>query len=361
MRVRVGVLLLSAQFPGQSHTQVLERTVASAVAAEAAGFDDVWVAEHHFMSYGVCPSALTLAGYLLAATTRVSVGTAICVLPTQHPVAVAEQALLLDQLSGGRLVLGVGRGGPWIDLRVFGGADDGAADPRVGFPEALDHVLAAFAGRPVRGSGPGYRFPEVQVVPGPRGGKPPAVLVAATSAESVETAARRRLPVLLGMHADDGEKARMVADHRRLAGTAVGGHVSTHLAYVADTDGEAEAAMRARLPLWLGPGLAGYRRADGAAHPTRDPDEYAALLCRLHPVGSPETCRRRLVRTAAAAGVEHAILMVEGHGDPGRTLENIRRLGAEVLPALRVPPGSGGRDHRARDDTAPSSGSSGPP
>jgi alkanesulfonate monooxygenase SsuD/methylene tetrahydromethanopterin reductase-like flavin-dependent oxidoreductase (luciferase family) len=342
--VRIGILLLSAQFPGQSHAQVLERTVASAVAAEAAGFDDVWVAEHHFMSYGVCPSALTLAGYLLAATTRVTVGTAVCVLPTQHPVAVAEQALLLDQLSGGRLVLGVGRGGPWIDLRVFG--DDGAADPRAGFPEALDHVLAAVSGRPVRGSGPGYRFPEVQVVPGPRAGKPPAVLVAATSTESVEMAARRRLPVLLGMHADDGEKARMVADHRRLAGTAVGGHVSAHLAYVADTDRDAEAAMRGRLPLWLGPGLAGYRRADGAAHPTRDPDEYAALLCRLHPVGSPETCRRRLLCTAATTGVEHAILVVEGHGDPARTLENIRRLGAEVLPALRAPTPAAGRGGR---------------
>lgn len=49
---RAGVLLLSAQFPGQSHGQVLDAVVGAAVAAERAGFDDVWFAEHHFMSYG---------------------------------------------------------------------------------------------------------------------------------------------------------------------------------------------------------------------------------------------------------------------------------------------------------------------
>ena len=99
--MRFGVFLLAAQFPGQDHTVVLESTVAAAVAAEEAGFDDVWVAEHHFMSYGVCPSAITLAGYLLGATRRVAVGTAVSVLSTQHPVALAEQAALMPPAPGG--------------------------------------------------------------------------------------------------------------------------------------------------------------------------------------------------------------------------------------------------------------------
>ncbi|HEY0538432.1 MAG TPA: LLM class flavin-dependent oxidoreductase, partial [Actinoallomurus sp.] len=60
--MRIGVFLLAARFPGQSHGEVLSATVNAAVAAERAGFDDVWFAEHHFMSYGVCPSAVTLAG-----------------------------------------------------------------------------------------------------------------------------------------------------------------------------------------------------------------------------------------------------------------------------------------------------------
>jgi alkanesulfonate monooxygenase SsuD/methylene tetrahydromethanopterin reductase-like flavin-dependent oxidoreductase (luciferase family) len=120
--MRVGVLLLAARFPGQPDGEVLAAAVDAAVAAERAGFDDVWVAEHHFMSYGVCPSAVTLAAYVLGRTERVAVGTAVSVLSVQHPVALAEQAALLDQVSGGRFWLGVGRGGPWVDLEVFGTA-----------------------------------------------------------------------------------------------------------------------------------------------------------------------------------------------------------------------------------------------
>jgi hypothetical protein len=74
--MRLGVFLLAARFPGQSDDQVLAATVRAAVAAEQAGFDDVWLAEHHFMSYGICPSAVTLAGYILGRTQRVAVGTA---------------------------------------------------------------------------------------------------------------------------------------------------------------------------------------------------------------------------------------------------------------------------------------------
>jgi hypothetical protein len=100
--MQVGVFLLAARFPGQSDDEVLAATVQAAAAAERAGFDDVWLAEHHFMSYGVCPSAVTLAAYVLGATRRVDVGTAVSVLSAWHPVALAEQTALLDQVSAGR-------------------------------------------------------------------------------------------------------------------------------------------------------------------------------------------------------------------------------------------------------------------
>jgi alkanesulfonate monooxygenase SsuD/methylene tetrahydromethanopterin reductase-like flavin-dependent oxidoreductase (luciferase family) len=339
--MRIGVLLLSPQFPGQTHSDVLDATVAAAVAAEEAGFDDVWVAEHHFISYGVCPSALTMAGYLLGATRRVVVGTAVTVLTTQHPVAVAEQVLLLDQVSRGRFRLGVGRGGPWIDLAVFGPAPHGH---HADFPEALDVLLAALTGAPVLGSGPAYGFPEIEVVPSPRTSPRPGVVVAATSGPTVDLAAHRGLPLLLGMHADDAEKAAMIARHRAsLGGKATGDdalgndvrHVGAGIAYVADSDDEALAVVRERLPAWLGPGLAGYRRADGTPHRTRDPHAYTDHLCELHPVGSVERCRALMIETAARTGIRHTVLMVEAAGDPARTRENIYRLGTEVLPAVR--------------------------
>ena len=80
---------------------------------------------------------------------------------------------------------------------------------------------------------------------------------------------------------------------------------------------------------------AGYVPVDGRPRRPRDPEEYAALLCRIHPVGTADDCVATLEATAERAGIDHFVLMVDGTGDPALTRENIRRLGAEVLPRLR--------------------------
>ena len=129
--MRFGAFLLAPRYPKQDVGTPLDASLAAAVAAEDAGFDDVWIAEHHFMSYGVCPSAVTMAGFLLGATRRITVGTAVSVLSTQHPVALAEQAALLDRLSGGRFVLGVGRGARgWSWMSSAPGSSGGSAATR---------------------------------------------------------------------------------------------------------------------------------------------------------------------------------------------------------------------------------------
>ncbi|MBW0118482.1 LLM class flavin-dependent oxidoreductase [Pseudonocardia abyssalis] len=343
--MRIGAFLLAAGFPGRTHADVLDSCVATAVAAEEAGFDDVWVAEHHFMSYGLVPSAITMAGYLLGATSRIAVGTAVSVLSTTHPVALAEQALLLDQVSRGRFRLGVGRGGPWVDLEVFGTGTDRVGD---GFAESLDLLLRALRGGPVAAAGERFAFREVDVVPAPHTAPHPPVVLAVTSPQGRALAAAHGLPMLLGMHADDVEKAAFVRGYPAAvpdgrvpgaAGTGCGigarGHVSVAVAHVEDTTAGAQAVLREALPRWLGPGLAGHRRVDDAPHRPRDPVAYTDLLCRLHAVGTPDDAVARLAGSAARTGIDHVLLMVEGSGDRGRVLENVRRLGAEVLPRLR--------------------------
>jgi SAM-dependent methyltransferase len=86
---------------------------------------------------------------------------------------------------------------------------------------------------------------------------------------------------------------------------------------------------------WLGPGLAGYRPVEGRPRPARDPHAYAELLCRIHPVGTVGDCAESMAATVETTGVRHLLRMAEGGGDPARTVENITRLGAEVLPVLR--------------------------
>ncbi|MFD7448556.1 LLM class flavin-dependent oxidoreductase [Kitasatospora sp. NPDC059827] len=381
--VRVGAFLLSAQFPGQSHGEVLERTVRATVEAERAGLDSVWLAEHHFVPYGVCPDAATLAALLLGRTRRIGIGTAVSVLSTSHPVALGEQAALLHLTSGGRFTLGVGRGGPWIDLDVFGSGVDAFEN---GFPERLDLLLRWLRGSRVGADGPQFSFPEVAVVPratepvrrpglgswlgldeptGPvrfprqrqdadglaeerdRTGRPvagPPVVVACTSPGGVRLAAERGLPMLLGMHSGDEDKVRMLELYRTAWLAAGRGeeqlrrvtrqHVAAGVAQVDDRTSAARATLLNAMPGWFEYGLGAHRTVDGRERKMRDPHQYTELLCDLHAVGTPKQCADRLLATAERTGIRRFALLAEGSGDREATLHNIARLGSEVLPQL---------------------------
>ncbi|PYC81574.1 LLM class flavin-dependent oxidoreductase [Streptomyces tateyamensis] len=383
--MRVGAFLLSAQFPGQTHAQALERTVAATVAAEQAGLDAVWLAEHHFVPYGVCPNAATLAALLLGRTRRIQLGTAVSVLSTTHPVALGEQAALLHLTSGGRFTLGVGRGGPWIDLAVFG---SGLAAYEEGFAERLDLLLRWLRGSRVGADGPQFSFPEVEVVPRamePFGtelanwlGLPtapalrfprqrtedgrgtartaparavepvtpagPPMVVACTSPGSVRLAAERGLPMLLGMHSGDEDKQAMLAAYRGAWRAAGRGeeqlarvereHVAAGVAQVADRNLTARQVLLDAMPAWFEYGLGAHRTVDGRERRMRDPHAYTRLLCDLHAVGTARQCADRLLATAERTGIRRFALLAEGSGDQEATLHNIERLGAEVLPQL---------------------------
>ncbi|PZG87801.1 LLM class flavin-dependent oxidoreductase [Streptomyces sp. NTH33] len=344
--MRVGSFVLAAQFPGQGQGEALHRAVRSAEVAEEAGLDAVWLAEHHFVPYGTCPSAITLAALLLGRTRRLEVGTAVSVLPTAHPVALGEQAALLHVTSGGRFSLGVGRGGPWVDLEVFGA---GLEAYEKGFPESLDLLLRWLREPSVSASGERFTFREVPVVPRPSEaltetlGEGPEVVVACTSPASVRLAAERGLPILLGMHVGDEEKAEMVALWRRCAraagrpGEEVRGaaHVSAGVCQIADRRTDAVETLLKAMPGWLKQGLAAHVTVDDRARRMRDPLEYTELLCGLHPVGTPRLCADRLAATSERTGISRFALLVEGSGDLAATEENVRRLGTEVLPQLR--------------------------
>ena len=279
--MRVGAFVLAAQFPGQGQGEVLHRAVRTAEVAEEAGLDSVWLAEHHFVPYGICPSAVTLAALLLGRTRRLRVGTAVSVLPNTHPVTLGEQAALLHLTSEGRFSLGVGRGGPWVDLEVFGGGLD--AYER-GLAEDLDLLRRWLAGSRVGAEGERHRFREVAVVPRPAealagDGSGPELILACTSPASVRLAAERGLPMLLGMHCGDEDKAEMVALWRRTA-LAAGhgrdlvegaGHVSAGVCQLADRTADAREVLLKAMPGWLKQGLDAHVTVDGRTRAMRDP------------------------------------------------------------------------------------------
>jgi alkanesulfonate monooxygenase SsuD/methylene tetrahydromethanopterin reductase-like flavin-dependent oxidoreductase (luciferase family) len=343
--MHVGSFVLAAQFPGQGQGEALHRAVRSAEVAEAAGLDSVWLAEHHFVPYGTCPSAVTLAALLLGRTRRIRVGTAVSVLSTVHPVALGEQAALLHVTSGGRFSLGVGRGGPWVDLEVFG---TGLESYESGFPESLELLLRWLREPAVGAAGQRFAFREVPVVPRPAEaltagpGPGPEVVVACTSPASVRLAAGHALPMLLGMHVGDEEKAEMVAlwqRHARACGhppekVLGAAHVSAGVCQIADRRQDAVEQLTKAMPDWLRRGLGAHVTVDGRERRMRDPLAYTELLCGLHPVGTARLCADRLAATAERTGISRFALLVEGSGDLTATEENVRRLGGEVLPQL---------------------------
>jgi alkanesulfonate monooxygenase SsuD/methylene tetrahydromethanopterin reductase-like flavin-dependent oxidoreductase (luciferase family) len=120
------------------------------VAAEELGFDSVWVAQHHFESQqGRLPSPFPFLAAVAERTTRVRLGTAVVTLPLEDPVRVAEDAAVLDALSGGRLELGVGSGsGP----DVFGAFGKNFDRRREDNSRALTLLSALLSGDPVPGT-----------------------------------------------------------------------------------------------------------------------------------------------------------------------------------------------------------------
>ena len=324
--LEIDVHLLVGQSPRVAAGQALRDAVGYARAAESAGFDAVWLAEHHFTAYGACPSAVAAAAYLLGATHSIKVGAAGALLANRHPVALGEEAAVLDHLSAGRFALAIAQGGPWVDAEVFGTA---GAD----FPAALDVLAEWLSGSATVGSDSGpFQFPAVAVVPAPATRIP--LHVAATSRHLVDVAAQRGLTLLVGLHATDAHIRNLLTEFsaiaRRHGHTSAGArHAATRVAFVAASSDQAHRAVRDPLAEWLAsrPGASGPR--------VRDPGAFADRLIENHAVGPADWCVEQLSTCVQVSGVRRLQLVVEVAGNRTRTLDNIAELGACVLPELR--------------------------
>ena len=177
MTVRVGLGLFTGQIPpgsGRTFAREYHDVVELARLAETLGFDSVWVSEHHGSSDGYLPSLLPLLAGLATATDRLLLGTGVVLTPFHHPLRLAEDAAVVDQLSGGRLILGLGLGWREEEFRMF----DIPVRERVRrTTETVEILRRAFTGRRFTHDGKAFRFDRVKVTPPPaREGGPPIYL-----------------------------------------------------------------------------------------------------------------------------------------------------------------------------------------
>src|SRR5205085_1839499 len=181
-----------------------------AQAAESLGFGNVWLAEHHFSTYGYLSRPAQLATFIAAKTTRLRVGTAVIVVPLHHPLIVAEEIATLDLLAGGRVDIGLGRGS---QLYEFGRLGFGLDTSRQRWEEWVDVILKAFEGKPFTYAGKLFKIPETTFFPQPLQKPHPPIWVTAQSPESIEATVRRGFNVLTGGF---GVPIERMAEFRRL-------------------------------------------------------------------------------------------------------------------------------------------------
>ena len=116
-----GVFILAQQRGyHQSSAQVINNSIEQTVAAEQAGFNTAWYAEHHFNNYSLSPSPLMTVAHAAAKTRRIRLGTAVCILPLYHPARFLAEVGFVDTVSNGRLDLGVGSGYQQFEFERFG-------------------------------------------------------------------------------------------------------------------------------------------------------------------------------------------------------------------------------------------------
>jgi alkanesulfonate monooxygenase SsuD/methylene tetrahydromethanopterin reductase-like flavin-dependent oxidoreductase (luciferase family) len=164
----VGVLLVFQNWhENLSDGEMFRQETELGVLAEECGFDSVWAAEHHFDDYSMCPDNLQLMSYLAARTSRIKLGTGAVILPWNDPLRVVEKVTMLDILSGGRVLFGMGRGLAKMEYEGFG-VDMNAS--RGMFDEAAPLIIKGLREGAVQHDGPIYQQAHVTVRPGPEPG-----------------------------------------------------------------------------------------------------------------------------------------------------------------------------------------------
>src|SRR4051812_17148562 len=186
--MRVGLSInLQNYLDGEPNHQYAREDLYFAEIAESLGFDIVAFPEHHFTSYSLSPDPFQTLAWLAARTERIDLCTAAIILPWNDPLRVAEQVTVLDNLSNGRVIFGMGRG---LSPREYAGYRQDMNESRERFDEAAELLIRALTTGSVEGDGPYYVQPRVEIRPRAEHSFAGRMYIAAFSLTSAETAAR---------------------------------------------------------------------------------------------------------------------------------------------------------------------------
>jgi alkanesulfonate monooxygenase SsuD/methylene tetrahydromethanopterin reductase-like flavin-dependent oxidoreductase (luciferase family) len=347
-----GLFFLMQRDQQWSEQAVYDSDLAQMLAAEALGYQSVWIAEHHFNDYGLCPAPPVLASFVAARTSTIRLGMGVSLLPLHHPIDLAEQLAVLDVASGGRLDVGIGRGGTLQDYQTFRSE---RADARLRIEEGIALMQQCWTGAPFDFNGQFHSAERLHVRPRPVQRPHPPLFVAANSEDSVLSAARLGLPTLSSFFVPVPELQRRRGLYRDTARAA--GRTSAEIDALEQRGGGMRvvhvAPDRAEARRATEPPFMSYQRrmaalrsdATGGNVPNsfdrsllklRAFDEYLADGWAL--IGSPDEVREGLQRFIDATGYRRVLLLMALPGlDTTHALRSMRLFAERVAPAIRAP------------------------
>ena len=343
MSVQIGLGLFTGQVPAGSQ-RTFAREYREAVElvrlAEALGFDSAWVSEHHGSSDGYLPSLLPMLAAFAAATERLRLGTGVMLTPLHDPLRLAEDAAVVDQLSGGRLILGLGIGWREEEFRMFGVSRGERAQRTT---EMIEILRRAWTGRRFSFEGRCFRYDRVRVTPpAAQPGGPPIFL-----GGYAERAVRRAGRLGHGYITDDSgleDVRRSLSIAERGARDAGRDARSLALAILQNVFVSREDDPWATVREGVGHQIGSYAAWD-AGHDTPEHDSLEPIvgdeeeLRRWTHVGTPDVvirALRPLVTTFADGRELHLIVRLHYPGMDFDTASRALELfGEDVLPALK--------------------------
>ena len=353
--MHVGLSLTFQNWAGElPDHQVWANEMALTDRAIALGFDGIWATEHHFTDYELTPDPLQFLSWVAARDGAVRLGTMAVILPWHDPVRVAEQIAVLDTLSGGRLILAVGRG---LGRTEFEGLRVPMEESRERFIECAQIVLEALETGVLRADGRHFQIPERRLRPAPTRSFRGRTYAAALSPESFEIMAALRVGMLIIGVKDWSITAQDMGRYRAAYRERNGGETPppplANAFVVCDRDaGRArELAERHMGNYWrmvvehYGFTRESFAATKGYEHYERmsaemsqdGPDRAVAEFVSTQVWGTPEHCLEKIAWLRELVGAE-TFLPVFGYG--GMAYEDVERsmslFAAEVMPALQA-------------------------
>jgi len=338
--VRYSIFSVNDHHPGLPRTvpQLYAQVMSQCELAERLGYDTFFCAEHHFHEYGVVPDPAVLLAALSERTRRIRLGSAISILSFHDPRRIAETYSMLDMMSGGRLVFGVGSG---YLAHEFVGYDRDPKDKRERFNENLDLVRRLMAGETLSYQGRFSKSEKVVLNVRPHQGRVPPIYVAVLAREAafhVGAQGNRIFTVPYASCKDFADIGAMLAEYRR--GREEAGlsfdqedHVFTLHTHVAESDEEARARCKAAYDLYVDTRL--YARKHVYE------DIIASGICLF---GSVQTVAQKL-RRLHEMGIRHVATMHNfGALDPALVERSMTLFAREVVPAAAASRSAGTRE-----------------